>query len=749
MIDRLRALTAPLLVLAVGAALLSVSPERDALLARGVARAVSEDLGRGLEPGSLFHALHGAAAGVDAVRFDVRVDGRSLSRPDLDRALAAQLSRYSMAHRPDRRLHAAGQGEAALEVQLSLETGVATARMQARLDPGGAALHVPLEATIRIPGRASLLPPLLAIAVALLFRRTLLALFVGIYAGAIAAAAAGGAGLAAPLRGLWDVFAIYLVRELTDSFRFEVIGFVVALIAMVGIMTRSGGLRGLVERALHFAHSVRSSLLLTYGMGIAIFFDDYANCMLVGSTVRPLTDRLRVSREKLAFVVDSTAAPIASVALLSTWVAFQVSVFEPQLADVGILESGYEIFVQALPYRFYCGLALLMVGLVIVTGRDFGPMAAAEARARREGRLVRAGGRPPISDALGAMQPAPGLAPDGRRAVVPLVVTFAATLVQILREGGGAALLAQGAPPSMEQLTAIFLAGGGAAPIFVGALWGLASAAFLAGSTALRVGIALAAPAAVLAASTTEGGLATYGVALVSFGCVAGLASAVVTRLLGACERPHLPFSELRRASVASAGTLGFAVVLLFEAWMIGAVCSDLGTADYLVAMFGGAISPTLLPLILFGVAGVVAFATGSSWSTMSILLPNVVLLAASLGAESALGVTGMVVICISAVLDGAILGDHCSPISDTTVLSSVASACDLIDHVRTQAPYALVAALAALGLGYAPLLLVPFWSVPLAWAAGAAALAAVVIGVGRHTSALRDDRLADDGVVS
>ena len=146
-----------------------------------------------------------------------------------------------------------------------------------------------------------------------------------------------------------------------------------------------------------------------------------------------------------------------------------------------------------------------------------------------------------------------------------------------------------------------------------------------------------------------------------------------------------------------------FAVVLLFEAWMIGAVCRDLSTADYLVALLSETLPPQLLPVLLFCVACLVAFATGSSWSTMSILVPNVVALAAGLGEESALGSRGMVVVCISAVLEGSIFGDHCSPISDTTVLSSVASSSDHIDHVRTQVPYALITAAVAVGCGFLP----------------------------------------------
>jgi Na+/H+ antiporter NhaC len=199
-----------------------------------------------------------------------------------------------------------------------------------------------------------------------------------------------------------------------------------------------------------------------------------------------------------------------------------------------------------------------------------------------------------------------------------------------------------------------------------------------------------------------------------------------------ATERPHLGAAEIRDAGFGGAGALGFAVVLLFEAWMIGAVCRDLATADYLVALLSGWLPPILLPLLLFAAASAVSFATGSSWSTMSILLPNVVALAASLGAQTELGVVGMVAISIGAVLDGAIFGDHCSPISDTTVLSSVASGSDHLDHVRTQIPYALATAAVAVLCGYLPSVLLAWWSFPLALACGLVLVSALLIGLGR-----------------
>jgi Na+/H+ antiporter NhaC len=743
----------PLLGALAAAALLLPSADRETLVVQGIGRLLSRDLGAfAAEPRGLFRALDelGGEREPEHLCALVRVDGAPLRSIALDRTLAAHLNRYSEAHRAGRtplRLVPPG-APCDLELRLAVSTGADRVRLRANLSDGASTVAVPLSGSWAIPGRGALLPPLLAVIVALTLRRTLLALFVGIYAGVVLLAAGDGAAAMAPLRGLVDLFGVYLVGEVLDTFRIELIGFVVALIAMVGVMSRAGGVRGLLERLLDFAHTVRSSLLITYGMGLLIFFDDYANCMLVGSTMRPLTDRLRVSREKLAYVVDSTAAPVAGISLVSTWIAFQVSVYSAQLPEVGITDSGYVVFLQTLPFRFYSLLTLLFVGLVIATGRDFGPMARAEARARVDGQLLRAGGRPPISDDLARIEPAPGMPLDWRVAVVPLALTLGVTIVRMGIDGGARELAVRdpAALLTLEGATGVLLAGSGAGAILTGAIAGLLCASFMVGSNAARgsiaAGLALGAagfaPLRPHAEPLVGPDAAGYVAALALFTIGAGLAGLLFARTRPATARVHLSFAELRSAGIASAGTLVFAVVLLFEAWMIGAVCRDLSTADYLVALLSGALPPVALPLLLFGAASLVAFATGSSWSTMSILLPNVVGLAASLGTESALGVAGMVALCISAVLEGAIFGDHCSPISDTTVLSSMASASDHIDHVRTQAPYALVVAGAAVLCGYLPLLFVPFWTSGVALASGAGLLLAVLLGVGRHAPPAR-----------
>jgi Na+/H+ antiporter NhaC len=701
------------------------APSPEALILQGLGRLFDRDLAREGASDGLFHAIASAGGEGAPVHVHVSLDGVPLEGERVARVVRSQLNRFRRGTGAPDAVLPAVQAELSLR---RLDGGLAAA-LHAR-GPGGSFDARGAEVW-RVPGRSALLPALVAIVVALLTRRTLLALFLGVFCGATTLAADSGPLLLAPLGGLWSIASVYLRDQILDQFRIEIVGFIVALIGMVGVMSRAGGMRGLVDGLLGFARTLRSSLLLTFGMGLALFFDDYANCMLVGSTMRPLTDRLRVSREKLAYIVDSTAAPVAGISLLSTWIAFQVSVYEAQLPSVGIDASGYEIFLRSLPYRFYSILTLVFVLLIVLTGRDFGPMARAEVRARG-GALVRPGGRPPVSDALSQVEAVEGMTPDWRKAAFPVLATTFVTALCIFVSGGGLSLFGEGAAVDVEALTRVLLAGSGPQPIFVGALAGLALACFLAGSNATRAAIGLSALAAwaSLAFGHLPGGPLWSGLAVFVLGVL--LLGPLLCRALGPVTRPHLSAGELRSSSISSARTLGFAVALLFLAWMIGAVCEDLGTADYLVALLGDALPPPALPVLLFLLACVVAFATGSSWSTMSILLPNVVGLAGALGAHSGLGTELMVVLCVSAVLEGAIFGDHCSPISDTTVLSSVASGSDHIDHVRTQAPYALVVAGVALLAGYLPVLLVPGFEPLVGLAAGAGLLFLLIRVLGR-----------------
>ncbi len=538
--------------------------------------------------------------------------------------------------------------------------------------------------------RSTLLPPLFAIALAFATRRTLVPLFGGVWIGATMIAWREGGGWLSPVRAVWDTVWVYVVKtsivdpggDGVQSFNLSVIGFVFALVAMVAITIRAGGMAGVAKRFQLLARSARATRMATWGMGLAIFFDDYANTLIVGGSMRPLTDRMRVSREKLAWIVDSTAAPVAGLSILSTWVAFEISQFAPHLETIGLSpDAGYTVFVRTLPYRFYCILTLFFVGMMSWVGRDFGPMLRAERRALRTGAVFRPGSLPMGANKTVDAEPKAGVPHQARMAMIPVAVTLGAIVVLFLQEG---------------------LAG---APLF-GEPWNAAR---------LR---------------TVLGGVEnnTQLLAMASLmGLTVAFALATALRRLTVVEAAH--------AAIAGSRAMFVAVAILLMAWAISRVCGELGTRTYMAAL-APMIPGWLLPVGLFVLACAVSFSTGSSWSTMGILLPIVIDLAATVGAGTPLGAEGMVIITIGAVLDGAIFGDHCSPISDTTILSSTAAGSDHMDHVTTQVPYAVTVMVVALVVGYLP---AAFGMPPTAsLALGAALLVGLAFTLGRRIEGAR-----------
>ncbi|MGD8395706.1 MAG: Na+/H+ antiporter NhaC family protein [Candidatus Eiseniibacteriota bacterium] len=580
------------------------------------------------------------------------------------------------------------------ELSLTFRKETSDARLIVVWRPPGAAperaeLHQPYFRPL------ALLPPLVAIALALTFRQTLLALFAGVWIGATLVpwfesamtlvtagttagdgAASGPSGWPNPLLGLWRFASVYLWKQsIQSTFRIEIIGFVAVLIAAVGVMTRGGAIAGMISVILRFARTVRTTRLATALMGLVIFFDDYTNTIVVGNTMRPLTDRMRISREKLAYLVDSTAAPVAGLMVLSTWVAYEVSQFEPQLAALGVERDPYAVFLATIPYRFYCLFTLFFVFATTVLGRDFGPMLAAERRAARSGRVIRDGGRPLVSARATDMTPRPGTPERPWNALLPLGAVIVVTLVEIVRLGA----LATAGPVDLLDVASL--------------------REVLGNTDTVR--------------ALFRGSLA---------GWLLAVALHVGQRILSV--------RDCLEASLRAAGGVVFALAILLLAWSIGGVCHDLGTAHVLIALCKGTLSPLVLPVVLFLLSCAVSFSTGSSWSTMAIILPNTVMLAFTLGETFPGGPMALTVMSIGAVLEGSIFGDHCSPLSDTTILSSVASASDHIDHVRTQMPYAITTMLAAILLGYVPSVLGLHPAIGLA--GGAAALTGFLLLVGR-----------------
>ena len=504
----------------------------------------------------------------------------------------------------------------------------------------------------------SLLPPLVALVLALATRNILLAMLLAVLAGAsvlatnpLSAVWIEVKGLLAALLGFVRIgdgpTAGYLGGVLADSFNLQILGFTFALVGLVAVVGRMGGTRGLVVALSRLARGPRSAQAVTSLMGTAIFFDDYANTVVVGTTARSLTDSNRVSREKLAYIVDSTSAPVAGVAIISTWIGYEVGLFNDLLGTLsavpGLPDSGYELFFAVMPMRFYCLFAVALVYLNAWTGRDIGPMYHAEYRTRQGGPVV------PDGDTSPAMGPIekPGVPARALNAVIPIGAVLAMIMGWILTVGTRD--MASFSVVSLADWKAVFdVAADDIAYILLGSA--------LAGS-ALAI-------------------LMAVGQRLLTVG------EAIGSYLLG-----------LRSLFEAAA--------ILVLAWAIKSVCDDLGTGTAMVALIGTKLPVMLLPLVVFLLAGAVAFATGTSWGTMALVLPVAAPLAADLSGEPF-----VVLMCLGAVLDGAIWGDHCSPISDTTVLSSTASGCPHLEHVRTQLPYAFLAMGAAGVCGYLGLML-------------------------------------------
>lgn len=496
-----------------------------------------------------------------------------------------------------------------------------------------------------IPGWLSIVPPLVAIVLAVLTRQVLIALLAGIWAGITFVHGFN------PFVALLRMFDTNLLDALADRSHQSIVIFTLALGGMVGVVGRSGGAKALVQMITRHARSRRSGLVSTWLMGIVVFFDDYANCLLVGNVARPYTDSQRISREKLSFLVDTTAAPVASLAFISTWIGYQLGQFEAT-GEIGAGET-YAYFLSSWPYSFYCILVLFFAFLLCATERDFGPMLRAERRAVETGQVIRPEGTPMADRELTNI----AVPQDDKlrwwNAAVPVGAVIVILLVGLFADGRGKADLSA-------------LEGKGA--------W-----------TQIRTIIGSADSYAVLTWASFGGGL--------------------VAILLAALSRT-LTLQESLDAWVTGCKSMVIAILILTLAWTIGDICkSHLETGKWVISLVRP--DPRFVPLIVFLSSCVISFATGTSYGTMAIVFPIAGPMVWSLTGEGA-GLSPALAESIryatlGSVLTGAVFGDHCSPISDTTVMASMASASDHLDHVKTQMPYAVVCAAVAAVVGFIP----------------------------------------------
>ncbi len=491
----------------------------------------------------------------------------------------------------------------------------------------------------------SVVPPILAVIIALITRKLFLSLGVAILVGGILAQYAhsgdvSDALLSGPVTALG-----YFSGALSSGWNLQVLAFVFLILAMISVMVVSGGFIGVVAYLTRFTKTRRSTQFMTALMGLIIFIDDYANTMIVGSSMRPISDLRKISREKLAFIIDSTSAPVAGLAIVSTWIGFEVGLFGEVSESLGMGVNGYSMFFDAIAFRFYCVLMLIFVFMNILSQRDFGPMLRAERSA-----LASAGAQEANPKELEALNRVAGkLSKHAISALLPLFVLMLTLLTGLWWDGGG-----------FEQMQKNYFAW------LFPTIW-LEVIANTKNNTSILV--------------------------LSSF-------SGLLTACFCAAVVSKLKLSTIRQAMFAGfkSGLLPAGILLL--AWSLKASCDDLATGEFLAASMGQAVSPFLFPFLVFLTASIVSFGTGTSWGTMSILIPTAIPVAYALDGNSYGLIT---IISLGAILDGAIFGDHCSPISDTTIMSSIASSCDHIEHVRTQIPYSLLVGVLAMFLGYLP----------------------------------------------
>ncbi|MGB3633451.1 MAG: Na+/H+ antiporter NhaC family protein [Rubrobacteraceae bacterium] len=498
------------------------------------------------------------------------------------------------------------------------------------------------EATA-IWGFLTLLPPLLAITIALISRQVIPSLVLGIYIGAVMIY---GLTPSALWFGLLDTIEIYIAQAIVppdgDTGHISIILFTLLMGGLIGIVYRNGGAFGIADRISVLASNRRRGQISTSGLGFAIFFSTYANSLVIGNTMRPVTDRLKISREKLAYIVDSTAAPLAAIAVISTWIGFELGLIESSVSGIGFDEGAYAIFLNSIPYNFYPIWTLIFVIAVGATGRDYGPMLKAEQRASQEGKVLRdnADVDANADEDGGELQMKEDAPRRAFNAVIPIGVLVGTVAVGLYVTGTG------------ETLRDII----GSAET---------------GKTLLWAGL---------------------------LGVLAAVILSVGQRILSLKETMDAWYGGLK--------SVLFVMIILTLAWALGAVAADLKTANYLVSILGDALSPAFLPAILFILAAAVSFAVGTSWGTMAILMPLAVPLVWTVLQNNDMANPDNYYIMyatIGTVLAGSVWGDHCSPISDTTIISSVAAGSDHIDHVRTQIPYALTVGFAALLLGLIP----------------------------------------------
>lgn len=493
-----------------------------------------------------------------------------------------------------------------------------------------------------IPGILSILPPLVAIILALVLRQVIVSLFLGIFIGAFFIYNYN------PLTAILRVADTIMLNSLIDKNHALIILFTFLMGGVIGIISKNGGMVGLANRITALAKTPKSGMFATWLTGVIIFFDDYSNSLIVGNMMRPITDKLKISREKLAYIVDSTSAPVTSLFIISTWIGFELGLIEDGLKVINSNYSAYDVFLQTIKYRFYPIATLFFVLLVSLSNRDFGPMLKAEKNARA-GAPLSVIDEAEAGNVINDKFLYKGNKARAINAIIPIAIILFGTIAGLYFTG-------------MDYITSNNIK-----------------------NYSLRT---------IISNSNSY-------LALLWSSLAAGMVAIIMS-----ISQKILNLHQSFNAWTKGIEGMLFANLILVFAWGISLITDQLNTAEYIISIIGNSLNPQWLPVLVFIICALTSFSTGTSWGTMAIVMPIVIPLGHKLSLAYGLNSAEIDIILygvVSSVLAGSVFGDHCSPIADTTILSSLASGCNHVEHVRTQLPYAILVAFVCMILGDIP----------------------------------------------
>lgn len=496
----------------------------------------------------------------------------------------------------------------------------------------------------------TLIPPVVAIVLAFITKNVVVSLFVGALSGCFMLQLSGNGIIGAMVQSFLD-FVTRILNSLADPWNAGIILQVLVIGGIINLVSKMGGARAVAEALAKKAKTPRSTQIVTWLLGLVVFFDDYANSLIVGPIMKPVADKMKVSRERLAFIIDATAAPIAGLALVSTWIGLEVGLINDAFNGIGQQVDSFGVFLQTIPYRFYNILILAFVVITSLTLREFGPMRKAEIRARRGEQVLK--DIKLDEETAAEFEAKEGVKLSIWNAIIPIGTLIVTALVSFYYSGYSAIMAGEDIVAQGVFNESLFS-------------FGAIQQAF----------------------SNADASIALF---------QAALFASIVTLILGVCKKI---FTISEGIEIWIDGMKGLIItgVILLLAWSLSSVIKDLGTAEYLVTLLSTSLPKFILPSIIFVLGAIISFATGTAYGTMGILMPLAIPLAHAMSPDMT-----YIVMSTSAVLTGAIFGDHCSPISDTTILSSMGAGCDHIEHVKTQIWYALFVAVITVVFGYIP----------------------------------------------